>query len=65
MIRQRAAAGHAAVDVSELSEYAFGHQGLIWWGTIGFMVIEGSMFVMALITYSYALHQGQVVNAPA
>src|SRR5690606_31363949 len=42
-----------AVDVSALREYAFGHRGLIWWGTVGFMVIEGSMFVMAAITYFY------------
>jgi cytochrome c oxidase subunit I+III len=41
------------VDVSALPGYAFGHQGLIWWGTIGFMVIEGSMFVIALIVYFY------------
>jgi len=39
------------LDVSALPEYAFGHQGMIWWGTVGFMVIEGSMFVMALIAY--------------
>lgn len=39
------------IDVAALPEYAFGHQGLIWWGTIGFMVIEGSMFVMVAITY--------------
>jgi cytochrome c oxidase subunit III len=53
MIRQRAAAGHRAIDVAELPENAFGHQGLIWWGTSGFMVIEGSMFVMVLIVYFY------------
>jgi len=39
--------------VSHLREYAFGHKGLIWWGTIGFMVIEGSMFVMAIVTYFF------------
>jgi cytochrome c oxidase subunit 1/cytochrome c oxidase subunit I+III len=43
----------AAVDVSRAPAYAFGPQGLIWWGTVGFMVIEGSMFVMALIVYFY------------
>jgi cytochrome c oxidase subunit 3 len=54
MIRQQAPAGHRVVDVSELPDQgAFGHQGLIWWGTAGFMVIEGSMFVMVLITYFY------------
>ena len=36
-----------ALDVSKLPNYAFGHQGLVWWGTAGFMVIEGSMFVVA------------------
>ena len=41
------------VDVSGLPGYAFGHKGLIWWGTIGFMVIEGSMFVIVLIAYFY------------
>jgi heme/copper-type cytochrome/quinol oxidase subunit 3 len=39
------------VDVSGLPDFAFGPQGMIWWGTVGFMVIEGSMFVMALISY--------------
>jgi cytochrome c oxidase subunit I+III len=42
-----------ALDVSALPKFAFGHKGLIWWGTVGFMVIEGSMFVMALIVYFY------------
>ena len=41
------------LDVSELPSFAFGHRGLIWWGTVGFMVIEGSMFVMALVVYFY------------
>jgi heme/copper-type cytochrome/quinol oxidase subunit 3 len=54
MIRQQAPAGHRAVDVSALPDQgAFGHQGLIWWGTVGYMVIEGSMLAMALITYFY------------
>ena len=41
------------LDVSPLPKFAFGHRGLIWWGTTGFMVIEGSMFVTALIVYFY------------
>ena len=41
------------LDVAPLPKFAFGHKGLIWWGTVGFMVIEGSMFVMALIVYFY------------
>ena len=53
-MRQQATAGHRALDVGGLPEQgAFGPSGLIWWGTVGYMVIEGSMFVMALITYFY------------
>ena len=42
-----------ALDVAALPDHAFGHQGLIWWGTVGFMVIEGSMFVMVIVAYFY------------
>ena len=42
-----------ALDVSRLPDYAFGHQGLIWWGSVSFMVIEGSMFVMVLVAYFF------------
>jgi cytochrome c oxidase subunit III len=41
------------LDVSALRMGAFGHKGLIWWGTTGFMVIEGSMFVIVLVVYFY------------
>ena len=41
------------VDVSTLPMYAFGNQGLIWWGTVGYMVIEGSILLIGLITYYY------------
>ncbi len=41
------------LDVAALPDYAFGHQGLIWWGSVSFMVIEGSMFVLVLITYFF------------
>lgn len=41
------------VDVAGLPNYAFGHKGMIWWGTLGFMVIEGSMFVMVLLAYFF------------
>jgi heme/copper-type cytochrome/quinol oxidase subunit 3 len=41
------------LDVSVLPTYAFGHKGVVWWGTVGFMVIEGSMFVIGIITYFY------------
>lgn len=42
-----------SIDVSALPTYAFGHHGLIWWGTAGFMVIEGAMFVVVVVVYFY------------
>lgn len=41
------------LDVAALPDHAFGHKGLVWWGTVGFMVIEGSMLVLHLVTYFY------------
>jgi cytochrome c oxidase subunit III len=41
------------IDVRELPDYAFGHQGLIWWGTTAFMVIEGSSFALLFVTYFF------------
>jgi cytochrome c oxidase subunit I+III len=41
------------VDVSDLPDFAFGPAGLIWWGTLGFMVIEATMFVVAFVAYFY------------
>jgi heme/copper-type cytochrome/quinol oxidase subunit 3 len=53
-MRQAAIEGRPHVDVSEIPDKgAFGPDGLIWWGTTGFMVIEGSMFVIVLIAYYY------------
>jgi len=41
------------VDVSDLPAYGFGHSGLVWWGTLGFMVIEATMFLVAFVAYFY------------
>jgi heme/copper-type cytochrome/quinol oxidase subunit 3 len=49
----RAEGTRRVLDVSVLPRSVFGHQGLIWWGTAGFMVIEGSMFVIAIVVYFY------------
>jgi cytochrome c oxidase subunit III len=44
---------NARIDASTLPSYAFGHRGLMWWGTAGVMVIEGTVFALATITYFY------------
>lgn len=42
-----------AIDVSRLPTYAFGHRSLMWWGTGGMIVIEGTMFAIAIVAYFY------------
>jgi cytochrome c oxidase subunit 3 len=42
-----------SLDVSRLATYAFGHRALMWWGTAGMMIIEGMVFVIALVAYFY------------
>lgn len=41
------------IDVSRLPGYAFGHHSLMWWGTLGIIVIEGTMFAVVIATYFY------------
>jgi heme/copper-type cytochrome/quinol oxidase subunit 3 len=41
------------IDASRLPTYAFGHRSLMWWATGGMIIIEGVMFVIALVTYYY------------
>src|SRR3954463_7224040 len=43
----------AVVDVSALPSHAFGHRGLMWWGTVGVAVIEGTVFALTLVAYFY------------
>jgi len=52
-IEARAENTRRVLDVAALPRTVFGNQGLIWWGTTGFMVIEGSMFVIAIVVYFY------------
>lgn len=51
-----------AIDVRHLPNYAFGHRNLMWWGTVLIMAIEGSVFVLAFVTYFYL--RGRVPEWP-
>jgi len=42
-----------ALDVSELPTVVFGHRSLMWWGTLGLMAIEGTVFALAVMAYFY------------
>lgn len=42
-------------DLSDLPTFAFGPRALTWWGTLGFMALEGSGFVLAAGAYLYLM----------
>jgi cytochrome c oxidase subunit III len=41
------------LDVGELPDIVFGPRDIMWWGTIGFMVIEGTTLILAMLSYLY------------
>ena len=42
-----------SLDVSRLPTYAYGQRSLMWWGTFGMIVIEGTVFILAIVSYFY------------
>jgi cytochrome c oxidase subunit III len=40
-------------DVRGLPRTVFGNRSLMWWGTIGFTIIEGSTLFICVVTYFY------------
>jgi heme/copper-type cytochrome/quinol oxidase subunit 3 len=46
------------LDVSQLPSYVFGSRGIMWWGTMGVVAIEGAVFAMAIATYYYLRTNG-------
>ena len=43
----------AVIDVSNLPSFAFRHRNIVWWGTMGMIVIEGMMFALLIVAYLY------------
>jgi cytochrome c oxidase subunit III len=41
------------LDLSGLPTYAYGNRSLMWWGTWGMILIESTVFALALVTYFY------------
>ena len=41
------------VDAASLPSYAFGDRSVMWWGTLGVMAIEGTVFALAVLVYFY------------
>ena len=43
----------SVLDVSGVPTVAFGHRSLLWWGTVGFMIIEGFTLLLTIASYLY------------
>jgi heme/copper-type cytochrome/quinol oxidase subunit 3 len=43
----------AVIDASEVPDFAFHHRNIVWWGTMGTIVIEGMMFALLIVAYLY------------
>jgi cytochrome c oxidase subunit III len=43
----------AVADVRALPRTVFGHRALMWWGTMGFIIIEGTTLFICVMTYFY------------
>ena len=41
------------LDVSALPRVSWDHHNLLWWGTLGFVVIEGFTLILAVASYFY------------
>ncbi len=50
------------IDVSDLPNEAFGHRSALWWGTMGLIAIEGTMFALLITNYLYL--KGRNFNWP-
>jgi heme/copper-type cytochrome/quinol oxidase subunit 3 len=41
------------LDISTLPTFAFGQRSPMWWGTMGLMLIEGTVFALTIMAYFY------------
>jgi heme/copper-type cytochrome/quinol oxidase subunit 3 len=41
------------LDISTLPTFGFGHRSPMWWGTLGLMLIEGTVFALTIMAYFY------------
>jgi len=46
-----------SLDVSGLPSYRYGHHSLMWWGMMGLIAIEGTVFALAVMVYFYLWSQ--------
>ena len=52
-------------DLAGLPTHAFSYRSLTWWGIIGFMVIEGTAFVLTIAAYFFLMsHEAEWAPQP-
>ena len=52
-IERKPGQGGDALDVCHLPTFAFSHRSPMWWGTMGLVAIESTVFALAVMTYFY------------
>ena len=45
------------IDVRHMPSFAFSHRTLMWWGTLGMIAIEGTVFALLVVAYFYIRSQ--------
>ncbi|PXW26414.1 cytochrome c oxidase subunit I [Paraburkholderia caballeronis] len=50
---RRTCASRATIDVRALPSFGFGARSPMWWATLGLMLIEGTVFAIAVVMYFY------------
>jgi len=46
-------------DVSPLADHGFGSRSLMWWGVVGFIMIEGAAFLLGCAAYVFLIGHTQ------
>jgi heme/copper-type cytochrome/quinol oxidase subunit 3 len=49
----------SVLDVSAMPDVTFAAKSITWWGTIGMMAIEGSVFALVVVSYFYLHSRSQ------
>jgi cytochrome c oxidase subunit 3 len=49
----------AALQVGGLPTFVFGHRSLMWWGTMGLVAVEGTVFALSVMSYLYLRSHAQ------
>ncbi|MDB5953150.1 MAG: cytochrome oxidase subunit [Massilia sp.] len=47
------------LDVAGLPTYVYGARSMMWWGTMGLMLIEGTVFAITVVVYFYLRSHSQ------